>query len=213
MATKTQKPAIRVSIVEDDPEIRKALSLLIDDRPGFRLGPTYGDGESAVKGLLQEKPDVVLMDIQMPGLSGIDAVLKLRAAGFESDIIMLTVHKDDEKVFRSLCAGANGYLLKTTRPDQLIEAIREAASGGAPMSSSIARMIVGSFRRTTTSPLTERETDVLTRLCKGDSYKMIADALFLAEETVHHHIKSIYRKLEVHSKSEAVALALQKRLV
>ena len=210
---KILKPAIRVAIVEDDPEIRKALSLLIADSPGFRLGPTYGDAESAIKGLREERPDVVLMDIQLPGLSGIDAVIQLRATGFEADIIMLTVHKDDEKVFRSLCAGANGYLLKTTRPDQLIEAIREAASGGAPMSSSIARMIVGSFRRSTTSPLTERETDVLTRLCKGDSYKMIADTLFLAEETVHHHIKSIYRKLEVHSKSEAVAMALQKRLV
>jgi DNA-binding NarL/FixJ family response regulator len=125
---------------------------------------------------------------------------------------MLTVHKDDDLVFQSLCAGATGYLLKTVAPTRILEAIREVRTGGAPMSSSIARKIVDSFRRTT-SPLTDRESGVLALLCKGYSYKMIADALFISEQTVHFHIRNIYQKLHVHSKSEAVAKAIRQRLV
>jgi len=203
---------IAVAIVEDDEEIRESLALLIDDAPGFCCLNTYGDCETAIAGIQREKPDVILMDIQLPGMSGIEGVERIKKTT-AVDIIMLTVHKDDELVFRSLCAGASGYLVKNTKPGKILEAIRDVYAGGAPMSSNIARMIVNSFHRTTKSPLTPRETEVLAQLCKGRSYKMIADTLFVSEQTVHFHIKNIYQKLQVHSKSEAVIVALRERLV
>ena len=203
---------IAVALVEDDDDIRESLALLIDGAPGFCCLNTYGDCETAIMGIRGEKPDVILMDIQLPGMSGIEGVERIKKMT-AVDIIMLTVHKDDELVFRALCAGASGYLVKNTKPERILEAIRDVYEGGAPMSSNIARMIVNSFRRTTQSPLTPRETAVLAQLCKGQSYKMIADTLFISEQTVHFHIKNIYQKLQVHSKSEAVAVALRERLV
>ncbi len=203
---------IAVAIVEDDDDIRESLALLIDGAPGFCCLNTYGDCETAIMGIRGEKPDVILMDIQLPGMSGIEGVERIKKMT-AVDIIMLTVHKDDELVFRALCAGASGYLVKNTKPERILEAIRDVYEGGAPMSSNIARMIVNSFRRTTQSSLTPRETAVLAQLCKGQSYKMIADTLFISEQTVHFHIKNIYQKLQVHSKSEAVAVALRERLV
>lgn len=204
---------ISVALVEDDEDIRAGLSALIDDSDGFCCLNSYRNCESALPGILKEKPDVVLMDIQLPGMSGIAGVQRIKEMSPAIDVIMLTIHKDDETVFKSLCAGASGYLLKNTKPAKILEAIREVCDGGAPMSSNIARMIVGSFRRTTCSPLTPRETEVLTHLCNGQSYKMIAYALFVSEQTVHFHIKNIYQKLHVHSKSEAVAKALREKLI
>lgn len=203
---------IAVSIIEDDEEVREGLGLLIGESPGFVLLESYGDCESALKKIGTDPPDVLLMDIELPGMTGIEGAERIKKIAPSTDIIMLTVHKDNELVFRSLCAGATGYLLKTTTPAKILEAVRDVRTGGAPMSSAIARKIVESFRRTS-SPLTDRETDVLTLLCKGHSYKMIADALFISEQTVHFHIKNIYQKLQVHSKSEAVAKALKERLV
>jgi len=211
--TRREEPElIAVAIVEDDEEIRESLALLIDDAPGYCCLNTYGDCETAIADIQREKPDVILMDIQLPGMSGIEGAEKIKKTA-QVDIIMLTVHKDDELVFRALCAGASGYLVKNTKPEKILEAIRDVYEGGAPMSSNIARMIVNSFRRTTQSALTPRETEVLVQLCKGQSYKMIADTLFVSEQTVHFHIKNIYQKLQVHSKSEAVAVALRERLV
>ena len=204
---------ISVAIVEDDDEIRETLSLLINGTEGFVCPESYGDCESAMNGVASSKVDVVLMDIQLPGISGIEGVGKIKERSPNTDVIMLTIHKDDDLVFRSLCAGASGYLVKNTKPERILDAIKEVVEGGAPMSTSIARMIVNSFRKTTTTPLTARETEVLTYLCKGQSYKMIADALFVSEQTVHFHIKNIYLKLQVHSKSEAVAKAIREKLV
>jgi len=204
---------ISVALVEDDEDIRTSLAVLIDGSDEFCCLNSYRDCESALPGILKEKPDVVLMDIQLPGMSGITGVQRIKAMSPAIDVIMLTIHKDDETVFKSLCAGASGYLLKNTKPDKILEAIREVSDGGAPMSSNIARMIVGSFRRATCSPLTPRETEVLTQLCNGQSYKMIAQTLFVSEQTVHFHIKHIYQKLHVHSKSEAVAKALKEKLI
>jgi DNA-binding NarL/FixJ family response regulator len=204
---------ISVSIVEDDDEIRESLALLIDGTPGFCSLRNYRDGEATIQGIPKERPDVVLMDIALPGMSGIEGVRCLKETTPATEFIMLTIHKDDDLVFRSLCAGATGYLLKNTKPAKLLAAIKEVCEGGAPMSTNIARMIVSSFRRTTQSPLTARETEVLAQLCKGQSYKMIADSLFVSEQTVHFHIKNIYQKLQVHSKSEAVAKALHDKLV
>lgn len=209
----SEESLIAVSIVEDDGEIRESLALLIGEAEGFLCSGTYPDCETAVPAICSERPDAVLMDIGLPGMSGIDGARKIRESLPSINIIMLTIHKDDDLVFRSLCAGASGYLVKNTPPKHILEAIREAVDGGAPMSSSIARMIVESFRSSGNSPLTAREIDVLSQLCKGQSYKMIGDTLFISEQTVHFHIKNIYQKLHVHSKSEAVAKAIRERLV
>lgn len=157
--------------------------------------------------------DVLLMDISLPGMSGIEGVRLLRERFPALDIIMLTVHDDDRSVFDSLCAGACGYLVKTTHPTKILAAIEEVHRGGAPMSPAIARMVASSFRRSANSPLTPRETEILQQVCVGKSYKMIAAELFISQETVHSHLKNIYRKLEVSSKTEAMAKAFRERWI
>lgn len=204
---------VSVAIVEDDDDIRESLALLINGTEGFVCPESFRDCESAIAKIGRLKVDVVLMDIQLPGMSGIEGVGPIKEKSPDTNVIMLTIHKDDELVFRSLCAGATGYLVKNTKPERILEAIREVTNGGAPMSTNIARMIVNSFRKTTNTLLTAREMEVLTNLCKGQSYKMIADVLFVSEQTVHFHIKNIYEKLQVHSKSEAVAKAIREKLV
>lgn len=204
---------VYVSLVEDDDEIRNSIPIFINSNPGYKCISAFADCESAVEKIPADPPDVVLMDISLPGMSGIEGVKKLREKLPQLDIIMLTVHKDDEIVFESLCAGACGYLMKNISPDKLLAAIREVYEGGAPMSTNIARKIVTSFRIPQNKLLTQRETEVLNQLCKGQSYKMIAEALFISEETIHFHIKNIYKKLQVHSKSEAVAKAFKDKLV
>jgi DNA-binding NarL/FixJ family response regulator len=204
---------ISVAIVEDDDDLRESLPILINSTPGFTCLSAYRDCETAIKELENDLPEVVLMDIGLPGMSGIEGIPKIKEKLPDIDIIMLTIHEDDDLVFDALCAGACGYLLKDTPPEKILEAIREAHEGGAPMSSNIARMVVRSFQTEHYSPLTKRETGILTELCKGMSYKTIADTLFISEETVRSHIKHIYHKLHVRSKSEAVAKAFKSRLV
>lgn len=204
---------INVSIVEDDDEIRESLSILINGTSGFSCISTYVNCESAVVGIIEDPPDVILMDIGLPGISGIEGIRRIKARMPDIDILILTVHGDSKRVFEALCAGACGYLIKDTPPARLLEAITEAYHGGAPMSTQIARMVVDSFKINSHSDLTQREIEVLNQLCKGKSYRMIADTLFISEETVRRHIKNIYKKLEVSSKSEAVAKALKERLV
>jgi DNA-binding NarL/FixJ family response regulator len=154
------------------------------------------------------------MDIGLPGMSGIEAIKKIKAKYPKLDILVLSIHENDQYVFDALCAGATGYLTKDTPPKRILAGIEEAYNGGAPMSTQIARMVVGSFKiEPAPEQLTKRETEVLTELCNGSSYKMIADSLFISEETVRKHLKNIYKKLEVHSKSEAVAKAIRDRLV
>ncbi len=204
---------INVSIVEDDDEIRESLAILINGTQGFTCISTYVNCETALRGLVEDPPDVILMDIGLPGMSGIEGIRRVKAQVPDVDILMLTVHCDSKKVFEALCAGACGYLIKDTPPARLLDAIAEAYHGGAPMSTQIARMVVDSFKINSHSDLTQREIEVLNQLCKGKSYRMIADTLFISEETVRRHIKNIYKKLEVSSKSEAVAKALKERLV
>jgi DNA-binding NarL/FixJ family response regulator len=204
---------IQVAIVEDDRDIRESLALLINSTDGFECVTTYGECMSAIKGIDENLPDVVLMDIGLPGMSGVEGIRRIKEKHPELDIIVLTVHENDDIVFDALCAGACGYLVKETPTVRLIEAIREAKRGGSPMSTQIARMVVTSFKSKPDALLTARENDVLSQLCKGQSYRMIADSLSISEETVRRHLKSIYRKLEVHSKSEAVAKALKEKLV
>ncbi len=204
---------ISVAIVEDDADIRQGLQLLLKGTPGFACVAAYSNCELALREIAEHLPDVVLMDIQLPGMSGIEGVRRLKRALPELSVIMLTIHDDDQRVFDSLCAGACGYLLKTTPPAKLLEAIREVHAGGSPMSANIARMVIQSFQRTQSAELTSRETEILSQLCRGKSYKMIADSLHISKGTVHSHLKNIYKKLEVNSMSEAVAKAYQEKLV
>jgi DNA-binding NarL/FixJ family response regulator len=204
---------IQVAIVEDDDDIRQTLTLLIDGTEGFRCVGGYADCESALAGLPEDRPDVVLMDIRLPGMSGIEGAARVRQLLPETDVVMLTVLQDDDLVFEALRAGATGYLVKDSGMDAILDAVRDVRAGGSPMSSSIARKIVASFHGAKESPLSPRETDVLGELCKGCSYRRIGETLHVSEDTVHFHIKNIYRKLQVHSKSEAVAKAIRDRLV
>ncbi len=204
---------IKVSIVEDDKLILEAIRDLIVETDGFNCSGYYGDCESAIEDMKNNRPDVMLMDIELPGISGIEGVKKIKELYPKTDIIMLTVHEDLSLVFQALTAGACGYLDKSASEEKIIESIKEISDGGAPMSYKIAKLVVSSFQKKPESVLTKREFDVLDQLCKGQSYKEIAYKLFISVGTVRHHIKNIYFKLHVHSKSEAVAKALKERIV
>ncbi len=209
----SDKYPIRVMIVEDDEIIRNSFVSLLGTSDKFDCVANYDNCEIAIKNLLKDDPDVILMDIELPGISGIDGITKIKKIKLDIDIITVTIHNDDDKVFQALCAGACGYLTKNISPEKLMDSIEEAYRGGGPMSTNIARMVVQSFQRNTMSPLSPRETEVLQLLSKGKSYTMIADELFINKETVRSHIKNIYIKLEVNSKSQAIEKATKERLI
>ena len=204
---------ISVALIEDDADIRHGLALLLDNAAGLSCAAAYADCETALREIPVDPPEVLLMDIQLPGMSGIEGLRCLKRILPDLDVIMLTIHDDDKRVFDSLCAGACGYLVKTTPPAKILEAIREVYNGGAPMSASIARLVIQSFRKTSDPKLSPREQEILALLCQGKSYKMIAAVLHLSTGTVHSHLKKIYKKLEVNSMTEAVAKAHQEKLV
>ncbi|HPE56517.1 MAG TPA: response regulator transcription factor [Bacteroidales bacterium] len=204
---------IIVAIVEDEDEIRELLEAIIDRSPGFTCKHVFKDCESALNPLKSIKPDVVLMDIQLPGISGIEGIKLLKPELNDTDFIMLTIRDEDEMVFESLCAGATGYLLKDTPPVRLLNAIKEVREGGSPMSPGIARKIVISFQPSRSNPLTEREQEVLENLAKGENYTTISEKLFISGNTVRAHIKNIYRKLEVNSRAAAVNTAIKQKLI
>jgi DNA-binding NarL/FixJ family response regulator len=204
---------IDVILVEDNHDVREMLAMIIDGSKGFSCKHAFVDCESALQFIPNNPPDVVLMDIDLPGISGIEGIKQLKVVLPNLDIIMLTVQEDDDSVFDSLCAGASGYLLKNTDPTVLLNSIKDVISGGSPMSSSIARKVVGSFKRSFSSPLTDRETEVLKKLCEGQNHKSIAGSLFVSNHTIRMHIKNIYKKLHVHSRGEAVKKAIDERLV
>ncbi len=200
---------IQVALVEDDDEIRANLTYRIDGNPTFRLVGAYADAESALAELPQQKPDVVLMDINLPGMDGVECVRRLKAQMNGTQFVMLTVYEDSHRLFKSLVAGASGYLLKRTTPTKLLAAIREAHQGGSPMTPQIARLVVQHFQHASEPSaeienLTAREKDVLDQLSKGFRYKEIVDNLTISEGTMHSHIRNIYEKLHVHSRTEAV---------
>ena len=200
---------ITVAIVEDKEPIRQSLAILIDGAEGFCCQTTFEDAESALLYLPTHCVDVVLMDIDLPGMNGIDCVRQLKVLCPRTQFMMCTVYDEDETVFDALKAGANAYILKRSAPHKLLEAITELHQGGSPMSSTIARKIAGSFyvSPATTSDLdvlTPRERDILDRLSKGHSHKEVASELFISPTTVRKHIFNIYEKLQVHSKVEAV---------
>jgi DNA-binding NarL/FixJ family response regulator len=201
--------SIRVALVEDDASIRGALEIVLNGAPGFECVGAFASAEDALVQLPPRKPDVVLMDIQLPHMSGVECVRKLKEQHPEIQILMLTVFEDDELVFDSLAAGATGYLLKRTPPGEILEGIAEVHRGGSPMSSYIARKVVRSFQKPprgagTNLPLSEREREILGHLAKGYRYKEIADTLAISLDTVRTHLRRIYEKLHVHSRTEAV---------
>ncbi len=200
---------IKVAIVEDDARVREGLAILIDGTPSFRCAGSFESAERALAELPANWPDVVLMDINLPKMSGIDCVSRLKAARPELQIIMLTVYNDADQIFSSLQRGASGYLLKKTPPAKILQAIEEVCAGGAPMSSAIARRVIQHFQEIPPVPdiqgLTEREKGILDHLVKGLQNKEIADLLGVSLETVRSHLRKIYDKLQVHSRSGAVA--------
>lgn len=208
---------ISVVIVEDDVQIREGISVLIQSTEGFELKGAFGDCKSALKSLNDILPDVFLMDISMPGLSGIGCTAKIKNTYPSTNIIMLTVYEDDAQIFDSLRAGASGYILKRTPLDQILEAIKDVQSGGAPMTPSIAKRVLNFFNNAGNKlkefNLTQRENEILNELVNGLSYKKIAETLFISLDTVRTHIKNIYQKLQVSSKSEAVVKALKEKLI
>ncbi len=204
---------IHVAIVEDDPDIRQTLGLIIDGTPGYSCQHTFEDCESALDPITSFQPDVVLMDINLPGMDGLEGVRQLTRRLPDLSIVMLTVHTDDQSLFDALRAGASGYLLKSTPPTQLLEAIKTVNEGGAPMSSKMARKVLASFRSTQDTPLSDRETEILKLLCDGHNYKIIAEQLHVSGHTVRSHIKNIYQKLHVNSRAEAVRKAMKDKLV
>jgi DNA-binding NarL/FixJ family response regulator len=209
MSTRT----IRIALVEDDKLIREGFTLLISSTYGYRVVGAYGSCEEALKHLAEDEPEVVLMDLELPGMSGIEGIEKIKKQRPKTNVIVVSVYDQPERVFQALCAGAGGYLTKNMQPARLLEAIKDIQEGGAPMSTSIARMVVSSFQKNRNSPLTARETEVLERLAKGKSYSSIAEDLFIDKETVRTHIKNIYWKLEVHSKADAIEKALKDKLI
>ena len=211
----SESARIQVAIVEDDEEIRADLSHRISGSPAFELLAGYADAESALADLPRHTPDVVLMDINLPGMDGVECVRRLKPKMPKAQFVMLTVYEDNNRLFKSLMAGASGYLLKRMSPARLLTAIREAHEGGSPMTPQIARRVVQHFQQipepsSELQKLTPRETDVLKQLAKGFRYKEIVDNLGISLGTLHSYIRSVYEKLHVHSRTEAVVKFLDR---
>lgn len=218
MDDNVQQKTIKVAIIEDRREIRDGLAMLIDYTDGFKCTGSYRSMEEALAKIPASLPDLVLSDIGLPGMDGIEGVRILKEKYPQLTILMLSVYEDNERIFDALCAGATGYLLKKTPPSKLLDSLREAVAGGAPMSPEVARRVIDIFTQVRPPErvdydLTPHEVRLLKLLVEGHSYKSAAAQLKVSVNTISFHLKNIYEKLQVHSKSEAVAKALQNRLV
>ena len=209
---------IKVLIYEDNPQLREGLTMLINGSEGFEVLASFKNCNNVLQEIKTYKPDVILMDIDMPGTNGIEGLKQIRLVDNETKVLMLTVFDDNKNVFEAISNGANGYVLKKTPPARLLEYIQEANTGGAPMTSSIATQVLKMFSSLNNEKgedynLSDREKQVLSLLVNGYSYKMISAEMFIAIDTVRSHIKKIYEKLHVNSKSEAVAKAFKDKIV
>ena len=218
MAHTVTSQDIAVAIVEDQREIREGLATLITGTPGYRCSGAFNSMEEALASIASHMPHVVLVDIGLPGMSGIDGIRALKARFPRLLMLMLTIYDDDERIFEAMCAGACGYLLKKTPPARLLDSIKEVVEGGAPMSPEVARRVIELFRAIRPPEhadyhLTPHETRLLKLLVEGHNYKTAAAELRVSVNTISFHMRRIYEKLQVHSKSEAVAKALRQRLI
>jgi DNA-binding NarL/FixJ family response regulator len=209
---------IAITIIEDQREIREGLAILIDGSDGYRCASKFGSVEDALEKIGLDLPDVALIDIGLPGMSGIEGISILKAKYPDLVCLVLSIYEDDERIFDALCAGACGYLLKKTPPTRLLESIRDAANGGSPISPDVASRVIKLFRqermpKRSDSDLTPHEMRLLKLLVEGHSYKTAAAELKVSVNTISFHIRHIYEKLQVHSKSEAVAKAINNRLI
>jgi DNA-binding NarL/FixJ family response regulator len=209
---------LKVGIIEDQPKIREGLRALIDGTDGYRCVGSFGSMEEALAKVHNDLPDVLLVDIGLPAMSGIEGTRRMKALHPGLAVLILTVYDDDRRIFDAMCAGACGYLLKKTPPARLLESLKEVVGGGAPMSPEVARRIVALFREIRPPEqadyqLTPHEIRILTLLVEGHNYKTAADELNVSINTIRFHMRSIYEKLQVHSKSEAVSKALRNRII
>jgi DNA-binding NarL/FixJ family response regulator len=204
---------IRIVIIEDDTTIREGYTFLLGNEPGFDISGTYASFELAEKKLLADSPHLVLLDVQLPGISGVDAIPKIKKLLPDVEVLILTVYDSEEVIFAALKNGASGYLTKNTHPDRIIASIKEVVNGGGAMSTSVAKLVAQSFQKSMASPLTKRETQILEGIAGGKSRRKIATELFIDLETVKTHIKNIYHKLDVNSKDEALKIARESRFI
>ena len=216
--SRADQSMIKAAIVEDQRDIREGLAMLINGTPGYHCTAGYRSMEEALDKIRHDVPDVVLCDIGLPGMSGIEGIRILKERHPAVVLLMLTVYDDDERIFDALCAGASGYLLKRTSPARLLESLKEAASGGAPMSPEVAIRVITLFREIRPPEradydLTPHESRLLKLLVEGHNYTTAAEELSVSYNTVKFHMRHIYEKLQVHSKSEAVAKAMRERLI
>ncbi|MCB0645809.1 MAG: response regulator transcription factor [Saprospiraceae bacterium] len=203
----------RIVIIEDNEQLNEAFATIINFSDKFRVAGQYFNCEDAIKNIARDKPDVVLMDLELPGISGVEGTKQIRRIFPKALVLIVSVYENSEMVFNALCAGASGYLTKNTSSRNLIDAIQELLDGGAPMSISIARMVVGSFQKAAVSILSDRETEVLTLLAQGKSYKSIGESLHISRNTIKFHIKNIYEKLEVNTREAAILSASEKKYI
>ncbi len=202
-----------VTLIEDNVELRTTYALILKGVGGYKIIGEYDSCEAALKNIEKEVPDIILIDLTLPGMNGISGITRIKKLLPAVRIVVITVHDEPEFVFNALCAGAIGYLTKDSSFEQILSAINEVFDGGAPMSAKIASMVIKSFHVNPRSPLTERETDVLKQLAQGKTYDYIADTLFISKDTVKTHIRHIYEKLQVDNKSDAVIKARKDSLV
>lgn len=204
---------VRIVLIEDDETIRSAFSYLINQSDQFRVVNNYPSAERALKNIKSDDPHIVLLDIELPGMSGIEAIPKIKMQIEQVSILMLTVFDEQNKVFSALEKGASGYLTKDTPPEKILEALQDIHSGGAPMSAPIAKMVVHSFQKNINSPLTKRETEILIQISEGKTRSRVAREMFIDLETVKSHLKNIYAKLSVHSRADAIRKAKKNRYI
>jgi DNA-binding NarL/FixJ family response regulator len=203
----------RIIIIEDNEVVKDGFSLILNSFNNYYVVNTYSNCEEAIKNLKKDSPDIVLMDLELPGMNGIQGTKEIKKILPKAEVLVISVYENNELVFEALCAGASGYITKNSGHTEVLSAIEEVLKGGAPMSTKIAKMVVQSFQKSSDSPLSKRESQVLELISQGKTYTMIADHLCITKETAKSHIKNIYSKLEVNTKSEALEIAKRNKLI
>ncbi len=203
----------KVIIIEDQEDLRNSFELIINGAEKFFVNKTYADAESALHDIQKTQPDIAMVDLELPGINGIEAIKIIKDKSPKTECVIVTAFDDSELVFNGLKAGASGYIIKNANYLEIIRALEEVARGGAPMSSQIARMVIQNFHVNPNSPLSKRETEVLQLVSEGKSYTQISEELFVSKETARSHIKNIYLKLNVNSKADAISIAKKDHLI